>query len=42
MSEDELDMYVLQIGWLELPDLNNSQVIMIVVYNNRIKKENGL
>ena len=42
MSEDELDMYVPQIGWLELPDLNNSQVTMIVVYNNRIKKENRL
>ena len=26
MSEDELDMYVLQIGWLELLDLNNRQV----------------
>ena len=24
MSEDELDMYLFQIGWLELPDLNNS------------------
>ena len=37
MSEEELDMYALQIGWLELPDLNNSQITVNVVHNYMIK-----
>ena len=37
VSEEELDMYVCQIGWLELPDLNKSHINLFIVYNNRIK-----